>query len=114
MRKGLAATQILENLCPVLASLNLPLKPVTFSAVCAFICHCMDMRDCKPPYIKGLVVGILFNARCFDPTFPSLFSNPAIRLLFKGISKVSPSSPDNRLPITLSILHRMLSILRLG
>ena len=64
--------------------------------------------------LKGLVASIQFKARCFDPSFPSLFSNPAIRLLFKGISKVSPSSPDNRLPITLSILHRMLSVLRLG
>ena len=96
------------------ASLNLPLKPISISAVCAFICHCMDMRHFKPPYIKGLVAGIQFNARCFDPSFPSLFSNSAIKLLFKGISKVSPSSPDNRLQITLSILQRMLSVLRLG
>ena len=92
----------------------LPLKPVTIPAVCAFICHCMDMRHFKPPYIKGLVASIQFEARCFDPSFPSLFSNPAITLLFKGISTVSPSSPNNKLPITLSILHRMLSVLRLG
>lgn len=120
MRKGIAAStlksydfawKIFAMFC---ASLHLPLKPVTISAVCAFICHCMDVRQFKPQYVRGLVAGIQFNARCSDPSFPSLFSNPSIKLLLRGISKVSPSSLDNKRPITLSILHKMLCVLRQG
>ena len=120
MRKGLATSTLKsydfarKTFALFCVSLNLPLKPGKISAVCAFICHCMDESHFKPQYIRGLVAGIQFNARCFDPSFPSLFSNPAIKLLLKGISKVSPSSTDNRLPIILSILHKMLSVLIQG
>lgn len=71
----------------------------------------MDVCHFKSRYIRGLVAGIQFNIRYYDPSFPSLFSNPAIKLLLKGIPKVSPSVPGHRWPITLSIQHRMLTIL---
>lgn len=56
---------------------------------------------------------IQFNIRCYGTCFPSLFSNLAIKLLLK-FQKVSPSVPDCRWPITLSILHRMQTVLRDG
>lgn len=81
-----------------------PLKHDSINTACAFICYCMDARHFKPHYICGLLSGIQFSIRCYDPSFPSLFSNPAIKLLLKGISKVSPSVSGRRLPIILSIL----------
>ena len=63
MRKGLAASTLKsydfawKTFALFCASLNLPLKPISISAVCAFICHCMNMCHFKPPYIKGLVAG---------------------------------------------------------
>ena len=95
-------------------SLSVPLVPVCVNVVCAFVCHCTDVRHFQPRYIKGLVSGIQFNARCLDPSFPSLFSNPSVKLLFKGIVKVFPAKADDRLPFTLSILHAMVSVLRRG
>ena len=120
MRKGLAASTLKsydfawKSFALFCVSMKLPLKPVKISAVYTFICHCLSVRHFKPQYIRGLVAGIQFDARCFDPSFPSLFSNPAIKLLLKGISKFSPSSTVNRLPIILSILHKMLSVLKQG
>ena len=67
-------------------SLSVPLVSVCVNVVCASVCHCTDVRHFQPRYIKGLVAGIQFNARCLDPSFPSFFINPAnVKLLFKGI-----------------------------
>ena len=120
MRKGLAASTIkcydfAWNIFSMFClSVSVPLKPVSINTVCAFICYCMDVRHFKPQYIRGLIAGIQFNVRCFDPSFPSLFGNPAIKILLKGISKSAPLAPDSRQPITLSILHKMLSVIRNG
>ena len=112
MRKGLAASTLkaYDSAWRIFAlfclSLHLSVKPVSITTVCAFLAHCIDVRKFKPQYIRGLVAGIQFNARCSDPAFPSLFAVPAIKLILKGIAKASPTSTDNRLPITLTILHK--------
>ena len=120
MRKGLATSTLKmydfawRTFAFFCFSVHLMPKPVHINSVCAFIWYCMDVRHFKPTYIRGLVAGIQFNARCHNPSFPSLFSNTAIKLLLKGISKVAPPIPDHRQPITLSVLHKMLSALRNG
>lgn len=96
------------------SSVCAPPLPVLIINVCAFICFCKDIKVLKPPYIRSLLAGIQFRARCVNPGFPSLFSNPSIKLLLKGIAKASPLSPDARSPITLLILHNLLAALRAG
>lgn len=71
-------------------------------------------KNLNPPYIWNLTTGIQSGAICHDPGFLSWFSNPSIKLLLKGIAKVCPSVPDCRQPVTLSILHKMLSCLCKG
>uniref|UniRef100_A0AAV2L1P0 Uncharacterized protein n=1 Tax=Knipowitschia caucasica TaxID=637954 RepID=A0AAV2L1P0_KNICA len=51
---------------------------------------------------------IRFHAHCHDPSLPSLFSKPSIKLLLKGIFILSPGSPDRRWPIAMTILQRLL------
>ena len=67
---------------------------------------CSIIEVCSP--------GVQFHIRCYDPSFPSIFSNQAVKLLLKGISKSHPSPPDPRQPITLGILHAMVLVLRAG
>ncbi len=120
MRKGLAASTLKSydfawlTFASFCASVHIPLKPVLIKTICAFIAYFTDVRRLKPQYIRSLLAGIQFNVRCSDPSFPSLFSNPSIKLLLKGISKCYPPMQDNRRPITLSILHTMITVLRKG
>ena len=64
--------------------------------------------------MNSLVAGIQFHARLHSPGFPSLFSNHHIKLLLKGFQRSSPTAPDKRLPITLTILHNLIAELRKG
>ena len=111
MRKGLAASTLKFydfawiTFAAFCSSVNIPLVPVHIKTVCAFTTYCADVRHFKPQYIRGLISGIQFNGCCWDPAFPSLFTNPSVKLLLKGIGKCSPSAPDKRRPLTLSILH---------
>lgn len=77
-------------------SIDIPLKPVHTDTACTSICYCIDAHHSKPQFICGLLTGIQFNVRCFDPSSPSLYTSPAIKLLLKGILKSFPSGPDNR------------------
>ena len=95
-------------------SIDIPLKLVLVNSICAFICYCTDTRQFKSQYTHRSLAGIQFNLRCYDPSFPSLFSNFAIKLILKGISKEHPSSPDLRQAITLRILLTLISTLRIG
>lgn len=79
-------------------SINVPLLPILISTVCAFICYCKDARKLKLPYIRSLIVGIQywipnFVFRCISQIVIKLVSNPI---------------SDNRKPITLSALQKML------
>ena len=118
MRKGLAVSTLKTydfawcTFALFCVSIGVPLKPVLLTSVCAFICYCTDTRHFKPQYTRGLLAGIQFNIRCYDPSFPSLFSTPAVKLILKGINKAHPSSPDHRQPITLGILHKLVGVLR--
>ncbi len=72
MRKGLVASTLNTNdfawstFAMFCVSIGMPFKPVFLNTVHAFICYCMDARDCKLQYIHGLVTGIQFNVRCYD------------------------------------------------
>ncbi|KAG9262830.1 hypothetical protein AMEX_G24742 [Astyanax mexicanus] len=95
-------------------SLNIPIYPVLISTVCAFIVHNFQTRNVTIPTIRRMLAGVQFNARCYDPSFSSLFSNSAIRLLLKGLTKTYKRTPDKRLPITPDILQKLISALREG
>ena len=120
MRKGLAASTVAsydfawKSFAFFCLSINVPLLPVHYSTVCAFICFCKDVKHLSCAYIRGLIAGIQFNVRCIDPSFPSLFTHPAIKLILKGIAKESPITADKRLPFTLPILHKLIIALRSG
>ena len=66
------------------------LNPSSLSQYVLSSRYCKDVRHFKPQYIKGLISGIQFNARCYDSSFPCLFSNAAIKTLFKGITLSVP------------------------
>ena len=120
MRQGLASSTITsydfawKTFAFFCMSVSLPLLPVHISTVCAFICFCKDVKNWSLPYIRSLLAGVQFNVRCYDPSFPSLFSHHSIKLILKGIAKASTPVSDNRRPITLSILHSLISALRSG
>lgn len=91
-------------------SFRIPILPILSSTICAFIVHCFESHNLKIATIRKLLAGIQFHARLHNPNYPSIFSTPAIRLLLKGIEK-SAQRPDQRLPITLNLLHRLISSL---
>ncbi|XP_063054525.1 integrase/recombinase xerD homolog [Engraulis encrasicolus] len=88
--------------------------PAQVSTICAFIVYCFDTRHLQPASIHKLLSGVQFYARINNPDTQSFFSNPSIKLLLKGIAKSCPTSPDSRLPITLPILHQLVSTVRRG
>lgn len=93
------------------AATNISLFPVSCNSVCAFIVHCFDVLHFKPSYIRSLLAGVQFHLRCLDPSLLSVFSLSPVKLLLKGIFNSSPQLKDKRRPITLELLHRMLSFL---
>lgn len=65
--------------------------------------------------IHNLLAGINFYPKLYQPsTSSSLFSNPAVRLLLRGISKHCFHLPDSRKPITLPVLRSLVAALRGG
>lgn len=93
---------------------QITLFPILVSTVCAFLIHNYQSRNLKICTIRKLLAGIQFHARLHDPDYPSLFSTPSIRLLLKGISKDTQKAVDKRLPITISVLKKLIDILRNG
>ncbi|KAJ4921975.1 hypothetical protein JOQ06_027791 [Pogonophryne albipinna] len=120
MRKGLAASTLRtydfawRTFAFFCVSVGISLKPVLIPTVCAFMCYCATVRHLKPQYIRGLLAGVQFNIRCFDPSFPSLLANQSVKLILRGLLKTFPPVLDRRRPITLSTLRLMLSKLREG
>ena len=88
--------------------------PLNMSVLCAFMVHCFESRKLQPSSVKALVAGIQFHVRCADPSACSLLGNPSIRLLMKCLQKQRPERKDKRLPITLPVLHMLVSALRQG
>uniref|UniRef100_A0A096M1W8 Core-binding (CB) domain-containing protein n=1 Tax=Poecilia formosa TaxID=48698 RepID=A0A096M1W8_POEFO len=95
------------------ASQHIPHVPVLTSVVLAFITFCYVHRRLKPPYIRSLLAGINFFAKCLQTDFaPSLLSNHSIKLLLRGISKSYLPRPDPRKPITAPILKSLILTVR--
>ena len=120
MRKGIAPSTLksydrawfqFSGFC---AAFGVSPMPVNMSVLCAFIVHCFESRKLHPSSIKALVSGIPFYVRCSEPSACSLLGNPSIRLLMNGLRKQRPETKDKRLPITLPLLHTLVSNLRQG
>ncbi|XP_035268944.1 uncharacterized protein LOC118225046 [Anguilla anguilla] len=120
MRSGLAKSTLkmydsawyhFSSFC---AAFSVAVSPINISIVCAFVVHCFESRKMQPSSIKTLVAGIQFHLRCMDPSVGSLLGNPSLRLLFNGLMKRSPESIDKRLPLTISLTHKLVSHLRQG
>lgn len=90
-------------------SLHIPLFPILISTVCSFLVFNFENRNKKISSLRRMLAGIQFYAKYFDPNFPSLFSVYSVRLLLKGLNKSSFKTPDKRLPITLPVLHRLIT-----
>ncbi len=91
-----------------------PPLPVNIPLVCAFIVHSFESHHLQPLSIKALIAGIQFHLRCQDPSVCSLLKNPCIRLLLNGLEKEQLPGNDERLPLTISLVHKMVSKLRSG
>lgn len=89
-------------------SFQIPLFPIMITTVWSFLTYNYDHRQLKVSSIRRLLAGIQFYAKFFTPDYPSLFTVPSVHLLLKGLAKSSPSQPDKRMPITLSVLHRLI------
>ena len=82
--------------------------------LCAFIVHCHKQRNMQVSTIKSYLSGIQLHLRCSDPSVGSLMSHPSVRLLLNGIKKIQPEiRKDKRLPSTLTLVRKMVSILRM-
>lgn len=88
--------------------------PCPSISLCAFIVHSFESRHLQPLSIKALIASIQFHLRCQDPSVCSLLKNPRIRLLLNGLKKEQLPGNDKRLPLTISLVHRMISKLRSG
>ena len=95
-------------------SLQIPVFPILVTTVSTFIVHNYQTRNLKAASIRRMLAGIQFHARCNNPDYPSLFSNPAIRLLLKVFNKPTPQVSDKRLPITPETMQMLISALRKG
>lgn len=120
MRLGLAKSTIkaydsawyfFSSFC---ASLLLSPLPVDVSVVCAFIVFSFESRNLQTQSIKAMLAGIQFHIRCQDPASQSLLGNPSIQLLLNGLKKARPPGNDKRLPLTISLVHKLVSRLRQG
>ncbi len=96
------------------ASLLLKPLPVNISVICAFIVHLFESRHLHVANIKASLAGIQFHMRCRDPASPSLLRNPSIQLLLNGLKKARPQGCDKRLPLTISMVHKLVSKLGQG
>ena len=87
---------------------------MNMSVLCAFMVHCFESRKLQPSSIKALVAGVQFHVRWADLLACSLLGSPFMRLLMNGLRKQRPERKDKRLPITLPLLHKLVSALRQG
>lgn len=93
---------------------SLQIFPILILTVCAFIVYGFESHQLKIATIRKMLAGLQFHAQLFNLNFPSVFTSPSIYLLLKGIDKSTLKVPDKHLPITLSILHRLVFSLRKG
>lgn len=120
MRSGLATSTLKmydtawSHFSSFCATFSVNVLPVNVSYVSAFIVHCFESRKIQPSSIKSMVAGIQFHLRCLDPSTSSLLENSSIRLLLNGLKKEKPRGNDHRLPLTLTLLRKLISHLRAG
>lgn len=120
MRSGLATSTLKmydtawSHFSSFCATFSVNILPVNVSYVSAFIVHCFESRKMQPSSIKSMIAGIQFHLRCLDPSTISLLENSSIRLLLNGLKKEKPKGNDQRLPLTLPLLKKLISRLREG
>jgi len=82
--------------------------PASVALVCLYIAHMASSNVLPKPSSLATTLSALSYFHKITG-FPDPTSNFLIRKLLQGLSKSNPSS-DNRLPITLPILHKLISI----
>ena len=82
---------------------------VDISVVCAFILFSFESLNLQMQSIKAMLAGIQFHFRCQDPASQSLLGNLSIQLLLNGLKKPRPPGNDKRLPLTISLVHKLVS-----
>lgn len=102
--------------CYVTFCLQSRINPTPFNQdwIMAFIVHAKDSLHLAPATIRLYLSGIQHQFRLMSINSPTLLSIPAVRLLLRGISKCSPAPSSARLPISIDILSKLISILRHG
>ena len=83
--------------------------PLDISVVCAFIVFSLESRNLQVQSIKAMLAGIQFHIRCKDPASERILGNPSIRLLLNGLKKTRPPGNDKRLPLTIFLVHKLVS-----
>lgn len=120
MRSGLATSTLKmydtawSHFSSFCATFSVNILPVNVSYVSAFIVHCFESCKMQPLSIKSMIAGIQFHLQCLDPSTISLLENSSIRLLLNGLKKEKPKGNDQRLPLTLPLLKKLISRLREG
>lgn len=120
MRSGLATSTLKmydsawSHFSSFCATFSVDVLPVNVAYVSAFIVHCYESQKMQPSSIKSKIAGIQFHLRCLDPSTISLLENSSIRLLLNGLKKEKPKGNDHRLPLTLPLLKKLISRLRVG
>lgn len=93
---------------------NLPFPDFSLLTVTSFISHLNQVKGLQAGAIKSYLSGIqFFHKLTYGKPAPAI-NNSQTSLLIKGIQRTHPTRPDTRQPITIDILAKCITSLRLG
>ncbi|XP_056102477.1 uncharacterized protein LOC130081803, partial [Rhinichthys klamathensis goyatoka] len=93
---------------------NLSFPEFSLLTVTSFISHLHSIKGLQAGSIKSYLSGIQFFHKLIHGKPTPAINNSQTSLLVKGIQRSRPTRPDTRQPITIDILTRCISSLRLG
>ncbi|XDV34332.1 hypothetical protein PO909_004499 [Leuciscus waleckii] len=93
---------------------NLSFPKCSLLSVTSFISHLHRVKGLQAGSIKSYLSGIQFFHKLIHGKPAPALNNSQTSLLIKGIQRTRPTRPDTRQPITIDILTRCISSLRLG
>lgn len=109
-RKGVASSTIKSCRFNELPPLSLIMSTVYYCLYSTVYCLWGVLLRVKSPKTTHSVQN--GYGLCHDPSLPTLFSNPSLHLLLKGITRSYSHTSDMRLPITVYFLHWLVTVLR--